>query len=59
MDNLIDSSDLESLDQTESSVLRFCNTPKSETSLINCLKEDYLDEDFKDRSSWLMLKTRN
>ena len=57
LDDLIDSSDLESSNQAGPIDGRFCNSPMSEGSLADLLEENCLDEDLSDRLSRLAPKT--
>ena len=59
LDDLIDSSDSESLDWAGPIDERFCNAPMSKGSLADCSEEDYLDENLPDRSSQLAPKAKD
>lgn len=55
----IDSSDPKSLDWAKPINNRFCNAFKSEGSLTYLSKSDYLDENVLDKSSRLVLNTKD
>lgn len=57
LDDLIDSSDSESLDWARIIDVRICNTSRSEVSSADLLEGNYLDEDVPNKSLWLMPKT--
>ena len=59
LDDLIDSSDLESLDWVEQIDKKSRNAPMSEGSSADLSEKDCLDEDLPDRSSQLAPKTEN
>lgn len=58
-DNLIDSSDQESLNWTELMDGRFCYASRSEGSSAIFSERDYLNKNVPDRSSQLAPKTRD
>lgn len=59
LDDLINSSDTESLDWPKSIDKRSCNALKAESSSTELLEGDCLDKDISNRSSQMTLKTEN
>ena len=59
LDDLIDSSDVKSLDRLRPIDKGSHNAPKSEGSPMGLLEGDRLNKDVSDRSSWLAPKTED
>ena len=59
LDDFINSSNLESLNQSRLINKKLCNTPRFKASLIELLERFYLNENISDSLAWQILETRN
>lgn len=59
LNNLIDSSDLKSVNQAKPIDEKFCNTYRLKCNLTSLLEKNYLDKNVLNRSLQLVLITEN